>query len=86
MAGRRVVLLTSEGASGDIAARYLAARFDDFAVVIEQPESRVVFLRRRLKRQGAVKVFGQIVFMVWQRIQARLAGARVAAIVAAARS
>jgi len=82
MAGRRVILLTSEGESGQIAARYLAARFDDFALVIEQPESRVTFLRRRLKRQGAFKVFGQLVFMVLQRIQQRLARLRIRSILA----
>ena len=82
MAGRRVILLTSEGASGDIAARYLAARVDDLAVIIEQPESRALFLRRRLKRQGAFTVLGQIAFMVWQRIQQKLARPRIDAILA----
>jgi len=82
MAGRRVVLLTSEGSSGDVAARYLAARFDDLALVVEQPESRVTFLRRRLKRQGAFKVLGQIVFMALQRIQQWRARPRIQSILA----
>jgi hypothetical protein len=82
MAGRRVILLTSEGCSGQIAGRYLSRRFDDLAVIIEQPESRAVFLRRRLKRQGALKVFGQIVFMIWQRFQQRLARPRIRSILA----
>jgi methionyl-tRNA formyltransferase len=79
MAGR-VILLTSEGDTGQIAARYLAARFSGFAVIVEQPESRVVFLRRRLKRLGVFKVLGQVAFMVFQRIQQRLARPRIDAI------
>jgi methionyl-tRNA formyltransferase len=78
----RVVLLTSEGASGEIAARYLAARFDDFAVVVEQPESRALFLRRRLKRLGPVTVAGQVLFMLVQRLQQRRMGRRIAEILA----
>jgi methionyl-tRNA formyltransferase len=76
----RVVLLTTEGESGAIAARYLAARFGDLAVIVEQPESRARFLRRRLKRLGAVTVAGQILFMLFQRLQARLTQARIAEI------
>ena len=78
----RVVLLTSEGESGEIAARYLAARFDDLAVIVEQPESRALFLRRRLKRLGPLSVAGQVLFMLFQRLQQRRMGGRIAAILA----
>jgi hypothetical protein len=80
---RRVVLLSGEGASGEIAARYLAARFDDLVVIVERPESRMLFLRRRLKRLGLMTVVGQMAFMLFQRIQERWAHARIQAIVAA---
>jgi len=79
----RVVLLTSEGESGVIAARYLAARFRDFAVVIEQPQDRLAFLRRRLERLGAVTVAGQVAFMIFQRFQQRLNRRRIVELVAA---
>ncbi len=78
----RVVLLTGESESGEIAARYLAARFPDLAVIIEQPESRALFLRRRLKRLGIITVVGQIAFMLFQRLQQRRARPRIDAIVA----
>lgn len=76
----RVVLLTSEGESGEIAARYLAAHFPDLAMIVERPESRAVFLRRRLKRLGLITVAGQIAFMLVQRLQQRRARPRIAAI------
>ena len=77
---RRVVLLTSEGDSGEIAARYLSQRFRDLAVVVEQSESRAVFLRRRLKRLGLVTVAGQIAFMLFQKLQQWLAQTRIESI------
>lgn len=81
MAGR-VVLLTCEGESGHIAACYLASRFRDLAVIVEQPESRATFLRRRLKRLGALTVAGQVAFTLFQRLQQRLARKRIQSILA----
>jgi hypothetical protein len=78
----RVVLLTSEGENAEIAARYLAARFANFAVIIEQPQDRVTFLRKRLTRLGAVTVAGQIAFMIFQRFQQHLMRSRIADILA----
>jgi len=78
----RVVLLSGGGESGEIAARYLAARFDEFVVIVEQPESRVLFLRRRLKRLGLLTVAGQVAFMLFQRVQERMVQARIRAILA----
>ena len=68
----RVVLLTSEGESGRVAARYLAARFPALTVIVETPVSRSLLLRRRIKRLGLVHVGGQLAFMLFQRIQQRL--------------
>ena len=79
---RRVVLLTGEGDSGEIAARYLAQRFPDLAMLVEQPESRALFLRRRLKRLGLVTVAGQIAFMLFQRLQQRRAQSQIQSIIA----
>lgn len=79
----RVVLLTSEGEAGRMTASHLAARFPDLAVVVEQPESRAVFLRRRLRRLGFLTVAGQVAFMMLQRFQHMRARRRIAAILAA---
>jgi methionyl-tRNA formyltransferase len=78
MPSRRVVLLTSE--SGRMTASYLARRFPDLTVIVEEPESRRVFLKRRIKRLGPLTVFGQLAFMVVQRFQRRRSQARISEI------
>jgi folate-dependent phosphoribosylglycinamide formyltransferase PurN len=77
----RVVLLTSEGESGRIAARYLAARFPALTVIVEAPVSRSLLLRRRIKRLGLGHVAGQLAFMLFQRIQQQRSRSRIAEIV-----
>jgi len=76
-----VVLLTSEGESGRIAAHYLAARFPALTVIVETPISRSLLLRRRIKRLGLVRVGGQLAFMLFQRVQQKLARSRIAEII-----
>ena len=77
----RVVLLTSDGESGRVAARYLAARFPELTVIVETPVSRSLLLRRRIKRLGLVHVGGQLAFMLFQRVQQRLTKSRIAEII-----
>ena len=77
----RVVLLTTEGESGRVAARYLAARFPALTVIVETPVSRSLLLRRRIKRLGLVHVGGQLAFMLFQRIQQRLSKSRITEII-----
>jgi folate-dependent phosphoribosylglycinamide formyltransferase PurN len=79
-----VVLLTCEGESGRIAARYLTARFPSLAVIIEDPVPRALLLRRRIKRLGFVHVGGQLAFMMFQRMQQKTSQRRIAEIVRAA--
>jgi folate-dependent phosphoribosylglycinamide formyltransferase PurN len=80
----RVVLLTSEGESGRIAARYLAARFPALTVIVETPVSRSLLLRSRIRRLGLVHVAGQLAFMLFQRIQQHRSRSRIAEIVESA--
>src|SRR5262249_40468966 len=80
MADRRVVLLTAQGESGRMTATYLARRFPDLAVIIEQPESRRTFLKRRIKNLGWFTVFGQLAFMGLQGFQQRSSYARISEI------
>ena len=77
----KVVLLTSEGESGRVAARYLAARFPALTVIVETPVARSLLLRRRIKRLGVVHVGGQLAFMLFQRIQQKRSRSRIAEIV-----
>ena len=81
MSTDRVVLLTTEGESGRVAARYLAARFPALTVIVETPVSRSLLLRRRIKRLGLVHVGGQLAFMLFQRIQQRLSKSRITEII-----
>jgi folate-dependent phosphoribosylglycinamide formyltransferase PurN len=67
----QVVLLTSAGPSGCIVASKLAKAFPDLTVIVEQPVSRAKLLRRRLRRLGAVRVAGQVLFMLFQKFQHR---------------
>jgi methionyl-tRNA formyltransferase len=76
----RVVLLTCEGESGRIAARYLAARFPALATIVEHPMSRSLLLRRRIKRLGFAHVGGQLAFMAFQRMQQKASRRRIAEI------
>jgi folate-dependent phosphoribosylglycinamide formyltransferase PurN len=80
----RVVLLTCDGESGRMAANYLAARFPELRVIVETPISRSELLRRRLRRLGAVRVAGQLAFMLFQRLQHAVSRRRIAVIVRAA--
>ncbi|MGA7488857.1 MAG: formyl transferase [Xanthobacteraceae bacterium] len=76
----RVVVLTCEGATGRIAARYLAARLPAAAVIVENPESRALLLRRRVERLGLARVAGQLAFMLFQRMQQQVVKGRIAEI------
>src|SRR3954451_9824053 len=80
----RVVLLTSDGESGRVAARYLAGRFPALTVIVEAPVSRSLLLRRRIKRLGPVHVAGQLAFMLFQRIQQHRSRSRIAEIIQSA--
>jgi methionyl-tRNA formyltransferase len=77
----RVVVLTCDGDTGRIAARYLAARFPALAVIVEEAVSRSLLLRRRIKRLGLVHVAGQLAFMAFQRTQQRASSLRIDEIV-----
>ena len=75
MAG--VLLLAGPGPSTWIVANALAREHADLTVVIEERESRAVFLRRRARKLGLPVVAGQVLFQLWGKIGARRADARV---------
>jgi folate-dependent phosphoribosylglycinamide formyltransferase PurN len=81
----KVVLLTCEGETGRIAARYLAARFPGLAMIVEREMPRSLLLRRRIRRLGIVHVGGQLAFMVFQRMQHRASEQRIAEILVEAK-
>jgi methionyl-tRNA formyltransferase len=77
----RVVLLTSEGEAGVLAARYLATHLPGLAVIVERPLPRSQMLRRRIKRLGLLSVAGQLAFMAFQRLQQKASNQRIAEII-----
>lgn len=77
MPANQLVLLTCDGESGRIAAHYLADRFPSLTVIVEQPVSRALLLRRRVRRLGLFTVAGQLLFMILQRLQERMSQPRI---------
>lgn len=75
MAG--VLLLAGPGPSTWIVANALTREHADLTVVIEERESRAVFLRRRARKLGLLSVSGQVLFQLWGKIGAHRADARV---------
>jgi phosphoribosylglycinamide formyltransferase-1 len=60
----RIVLLAGPGDPTYLVYRYLAARYGDVVLVMEQPVPRVALARRRARRLGWPTVLGQIAFVV----------------------
>jgi folate-dependent phosphoribosylglycinamide formyltransferase PurN len=60
---RQVVLLAGPGDTTDIVANWLDEHLAHVIVVTEESQSRVQLTRRRIKRIGWVKTFGQVVFV-----------------------
>jgi len=79
-----VLLLAGRGASTWVLANALADAGHELRVLIEQPEPRGRFLRRRLRRLGPVQVAGQVLLAVYARLARRRTEARRKAILAEA--
>lgn len=58
-----LVVLAREGESTSILIRALESRHTIVRVVVEEKESRWLFLKRRAKRSGILTVIGQVLFM-----------------------
>jgi folate-dependent phosphoribosylglycinamide formyltransferase PurN len=73
---RQVVLLAGPGDTTDIVANWLDEHISHVTVVTEESQSRMQLTRRRIKRIGWVKTFGQVIFvtvaMPCLRIRGRL--------------
>jgi len=61
-------------------ANALAREHDDLTVMIEEPEPRGAFLRRRARRLGLTTVAGQVLFALCGRLAARRASRRLSEI------
>ncbi|HJV90103.1 MAG TPA: formyl transferase [Holophagaceae bacterium] len=76
-----IVALTNGSPHSWIILNALAERFGSFKVLIEDKESRRVLLRRRMKRQGFLKVAGQVGFTLLQVVVGRLSRPRIRRII-----
>ncbi len=59
---KKIVILAGKGASTNIICNKLALEFDIAAVILEEPVPKSIFLKKRIKRLGILKVIGQILF------------------------
>jgi methionyl-tRNA formyltransferase len=64
MSGPTIVMLAGEGESTNIIYNSLKEEFAIERVIIEEPVPKSQFLKRRVKKLGLVKVFGQVLFQV----------------------
>lgn len=58
-----IVLLCGEGHSSRAVYNALRAKFGDILVILEESQSRLSMARRRAKRIGLIRVFGQMLFV-----------------------
>ncbi|AFL52795.1 folate-dependent phosphoribosylglycinamide formyltransferase PurN [Sinorhizobium fredii] len=79
-AGRRIVVVTAGGENPNILINALAAHYCDIVVLQEQPESKVVFVRRRARKLGWSTALGQLATMIASRFGKRFSRRRAAEI------
>jgi len=60
---KKIILLAGDGKSTKIVYHFLNAHFNVVGVFIEKSETKKKFLKRRVKKLGYIKVFGQLLFM-----------------------
>lgn len=74
------MLLTTQGALGNIVINRLAAAFPGLTVIREQPETKASILKRRARRLGRLTAASQAAAGICVRLAARRQRARVTAI------
>lgn len=64
MENKTIVLLAGKGDSTNIIYHHLARLYNIDAVILEEKETKKVFLKRRIKKLGLLTVFGQVLFQL----------------------
>ena len=76
-----LVILGSDNSTTWILVNSLAEEFEVSRVILEQPEPKRVYLRRRLRRFGFAHVAGQVVFrLLAMPLISRISAPRIAEI------
>lgn len=78
----KILVITAGGPYAWAIVNALALRFDSLEVVLEQPESKSVFLKRRARKIGWFQTAGQFGTMVISRFGKRFAQTRTNEIIA----
>ncbi len=73
----RVVMLVGPGASSRIMYHALRDDFDIQRIILERKVSASTMIRRRVKRLGLTRTFGQLLFIVVNRFLSRLSKSRI---------
>lgn len=79
----KIMVITAGGPYPWVIINALAERFEGVEVVLEQPESKALFLKRRARKIGWWQTGGQFLTMTFSRFGKRFARNREAEIVAA---
>ncbi len=77
-----VCVVTAGGPLPWIITNALGQHFGPVTVIMEEPERRAGFLRRRARKVGWISVAGQFLTMLWIRTQKKISAAKIGAIVA----
>ncbi len=64
MAVKKIVLLITEGYSSNVLYNKLNSSYEIDTVIVEKPLSRLLFIRKRIKKLGFIKVVGQLQFQL----------------------
>jgi len=59
---KKIIILAGKSKSTNIVYNALSKDFDIEKIIIEEPISRIEFIKRRIKRLGLIKVLGQVLF------------------------
>jgi folate-dependent phosphoribosylglycinamide formyltransferase PurN len=79
-ANQHIVIVTAGGRNPQILINALESRFGSVTVLLEQPESKTVFLKRRIRKLGLMTAIGQFATMVASKFGKRLTEKRTAEI------
>jgi len=80
----KLVVLATDSSSTWMMVNTLREDYPDLHVVIENPISRLVLLKRRMAHIGVIKAIGQILFMLYLPVLRRLSVKRIQLLVASA--
>jgi hypothetical protein len=64
----KIVILATDSTSTWMVVNALKEDYPDLTVALERPISKYRLLRNRARKQGAVRVFGQFLFMVYLKL------------------